>query len=51
MKQEQQRLQSTRFESPITPDLPSSEDNIVQEERRHECYVPITSAKSSGTSY
>jgi len=31
MKQEQQRLQSTRLESPITPDLPSSEDSIVQE--------------------
>ena len=51
MKQEQQRLKSTRLESPIIPDLPSSEDNIVQEERRHECYITITSAKPSGTTY
>ena len=51
MKQEQQRLQSTRLESPITPDLPYSEDNIVQEERRHECYIAITSVKPSGTTY
>jgi len=51
MKQEQQRLQSTRLESPITPHSPFSEDNIAQEERRHECYLAITSAKPRGTTY
>ena len=44
-------LQSTRLESPITPHLPSSEDNIFQQERRHERYLAITSAKSMGITY
>jgi len=51
MRQEQQRLQSTRLESPIIPPSTSSEDNIVQEEHRHECYLSIISAKARGTTY